>query len=327
MGLVLFWERRYFFSRNKAASWLALRLLSLLLLALAVAVLVLPAKAISGPEALAYFYLSMFTLVPLVWLGGHVLCGKLLRPELSKGESLALAASGLLILFMPVIAMNFAQGPIFMASHGLREIAFQNAPAMPLPYTVDPAQRFRLDGVGIIVTQSLIAPPDLVLERIEQNAGGGWFDTKGTSIRFFCRDRQNLHLMWSARESAPALRLYWRVNGRRVHADFVPDASSFGNAPVRDFVVDFRQDGIDPPVPVPRNRASIAYFVGPERLYFNSLNPLQPGESFDNDCIMRGYKRVAWEKEGPPQGMALMFYPNGGALRAEILRPTIAAGQ
>lgn len=326
MGLVLKREHHYFRGRNKAISWIALRLMSLLLLALALAVLILPAQAISGPEALAYFYLALFSLVPLVWFGGHVLCGRLLRPSFSRDESLALSASGLLILAIPAIALSYAHRPLSLAVQGLPEVAFEKAPAMPLPYVAEPPRRFKLDGVGIIVTQSLMAPPNISLERIELKTGGGWYDTKGLSMQLFCRDGQNIHLMWSAREQAPGLRLYWRVNGRRVHADFLPDAITFGNVPVQDFVVDFRKDGIDPPVPIPRNRASVAYFVSPEKLYFDQLNPLQPGETPDNDCIMRDYKRVAWEREGPLQGLALMFYLNGATLRADIMRSPPSGG-
>lgn len=320
MGLLLFWELRYFRQRGKGSAWWSLRSISLLLLPLTVGAVIVPARAISGPEALAYFYLALFTLAPALWFGGHVLAGRLVRPAFSKGESVFLAASALLLLFIPFIAASFAQGPIFMASRGLQEIAFEGAPARPLPYRVEAAQRFRLPGVGVILTQSISAPAGLRLERIELKAGEGWYDTKNSSHHVFCQDGQNLHLMWSVREQTPALRIYWRENGRRVHAIYQPDLTGAEHGTEREFVVDFRDDGIDPPAPIARNRAAIAYFVGPDRLYFNHLNPLQPGETFDNNCIMRGYKRVAWEKEGPPQGLALMFYPNGQPLRAEIMR-------
>lgn len=326
-GLILFWERRYFAARDKAGSWLSLRLLSLfLLLPVTAGVIAIPSMAISGPEALAYFYLALLVLGPLVWFAGHTLCGRLLRPAFSKGESLVIAASGLLILFLPFAAATVAQGPIFEVSRGLTASAFQAAPVAALPYTVKPVQRFKLPTVGLIHTQSLIAPAGFELERIDRQQGEGWYDTATSSHDIFCRDGQNLHLMWSAREGTPVLRLYWRQNGKRVHADYSPATALLDPAEPSEFSIAFRPDGIDPPVPIPRSRASIAYFVGPDRLYFNSLNPLQPGETFANDCIMPGYQRVDWKKEGPPQAIALTFFQRADApyLRAEIKRPADA---
>lgn len=47
-----------------------------------------------------------------------------------------------------------------------------------------------------------------------------------------------------------------------------------------------------------------------------------PGESFDDNCLMRGYRRVDWQREGAIQKVALYFTLNGQPpLRAEIERP------
>lgn len=323
-GLILFRERRYFAARDMASSWLSLRLLSLfLLLPITAGVIFIPSMAISGPEALAYFYVALLILGPLVWFAGHTLCGRLLRPAFSKGESLFMAASGLLVMLLPFAAAMLAQGPIFHASRGLTQSAFQSAPAATLPHAIGPVQGFNLPTVGLIYTQSLIAPAGVEVERIDRKVAENWSDTATSSRDILCRDQQNVHLMWSAREQTPILRIYWRHNGQRVHADFSPAIVSADLAGPREFKIAFRADGIDPPVPIPRSRAAIAYFIGPDRLYFNSLNPLQAGETFANDCIMPGYKRVAWEKEGPPQAIALMFFQsvNEPYLRAEIKRP------
>jgi len=322
-GLVLIRERRYFAARDKGGSWLSLRLLSLfLLLPLSASIVVIPSMAISGPEALAYFYLALLIISPLVWFAGHLLCGRFLRPALTKGESLFMAASSLLMILLPFGAATLLQGPIFHASRSLAQSALHAAPVTALPYVTGPVQSFNLPTVGLIHTQSLIAPAGLELDRIDRKTGEHWSDTATSSRDILCRDQQNVHLMWSAREQSPVLRLYWRLNGKRAQADFSP-AISAEPAEALEFRVNFRTDGIDPPVPIPRSRASIAYLVGPDHLYFNSLNPLQAGETFANDCIMPGYKRVEWEKEGPPQAIALMFFQRADApyLRAEIKRP------
>ena len=323
IGLLLRWEQRSFRQRGKGDSWLTLRLCALPLLALVVAVVLIPSQAISGMEALAYFYLALLTLAPLIWFGGHLLAGRLVRPRFSRGESLFLAASGLFLMLIPLIGLTLAQGPIFTAARSVREASFRSADVKPLAHAIRPLQRFELPGVGVILAQSLIAPPGIELERIDQRLGNDWYDTRDSTHYTFCRNGQDIHLLWSARETAPELRLYWRDAGvNRLQANFVADSTA--SATTEYFNVGFRSDGIDPPVPIPRFRASIAYYIGGgDRLYFNSLNSLQPGENFANDCILRGYKRVAADKEGPPQVLALMFYPPNGRppLRAEIRRP------
>ncbi len=325
IGLLLVWERRYYVRRGLAIGWLGMRLCSILLLALCVAVVLIPAMTISGPEALAYFYIALFTLAPALWFGGHLLCGRLATPRLTRSESLSLAATGLLILALPVVGISVASGPIAQASHALREASFQRADSQPLPHAVDPIQRFEMPEAGLVYTQSLRAPAGIHIERIDQKAGDLWFDTSTSSRTLFCRDGANLHLMWSAKETMPPLRIYWRdTAGKRQQAVFEAGAQGSGRiADPRPFVVEFRDDGIDPIVPIPRSRASIGYTMGGEKVYFNLLNPLQAGETFDNDCIQRGYRRVAWEKEGPPQVIALMFHLPGNRppLRAEIWRP------
>ncbi len=329
VGLILFREHRHFGRQGKAGSWWSLRLLGLfLLLPLTVGVVYIPAAAVSGMEALAVFYLALLLVAPLVWFGGHMLAGRLLRPALSGGECLFMGASGLLILLLPAIVATLAQGPIFQAQRSITASAFAATPVAPLPYTVGPVQRFELPGVGALLAQSLLAPAGFVLERIDRRFGDAWHDTRSTTRTLYCRDGQNLHFFRSAGEPAPELRFYWRQNDRMVHADFVP-ASTAAAAGAREFRIAFRSDGVDPPVPIPRERTAMGYFVGQERLVYASSTALQPGETFDSDCIMPGYKRVAWDKEGPPQAVALFFQPDAKApvLRVEIRRPHSDSGK
>ncbi|PKO33698.1 MAG: hypothetical protein CVU34_12165 [Betaproteobacteria bacterium HGW-Betaproteobacteria-7] len=330
IGTILFLERRHFGRQGKAGSWLSMRLLALfLLLPLTVGVVIIPARGVSGMEALAVFYAALFLLAPLVWFAGHWLAGRLLRPAFTRGESLFMGASGLLILLLPAMAMNLAQGPIFYAKHSLTESSFQGTSAAPMPYSVGPVQRFALQGVGPVFAQSLLAPTGFVLERIDRKVGDAWLDTRNTMRTVYCRDGQNLHFFWLAGEQLPKLRFYWRQNDGRVHSDFVPANSPADATAARQFRIAFRSDGVDPPVPIPRERTAMGYFVGQEQLVYASSSSLQPGESFDNDCIMAGYKRVASEREGPPQAVALLFYPDITApvVRVEIRRPLAGAGQ
>src|SRR3989344_3256476 len=74
--VALLWlESRYFKPSRRVGSWLAVRLV-------AVAAVLLPARAVGGPAALGVFVLSLYTLGPVVWFGGHVLAGRWVRPAL-----------------------------------------------------------------------------------------------------------------------------------------------------------------------------------------------------------------------------------------------------
>lgn len=330
VGMILFLERRHFGRQGKAGSWLSLRLLGFfLLLPLTVGVVFIPAMAISGMEALAVFYLALLIVAPLVWFGGHLLAGRLLRPAFSQGESLFMGASGLLVLVLPAIGATLAQGPIFLAERSLAASVFAETPAAPLPYAVGPVQRFELPGVGAIFAQSLLAPAGFVLERIERRYGDAWHDTRSTTRTLYCRAGQDLHFFRSAGEPVPELRLYWRQNDRMLHADFVPARGATPAAGAPEFRIAFRADGVDPPVPIPRERTAMGYFVGQEQLVYASSTALQPGETFDEDCIMPGYKRVARDTEGPPQAVALFFRQDaaGPVQRVEIRRPPADAGR
>lgn len=323
IALVLYGERRHFKKCDKAGSWLALRLLALPLLALVAAVLILPARMISGPESLAYVYIALFTLAPLLWFGGHLLLGRLLRPALSRSQASLLASTGLGMLLLIPLLLSAAQGSIFMASRAITERSFQAAAPAPLVHAVRPPRRFLLPGVGEVYTQSLIGPTGLALERIDAKVGDAWFDTKNSSHYFFCRNDEDLHLMWSDRETWPRLRLYWRQgDGPRQQADFTPDASLLAALPATVFQIAFQEDGFDLPVPTPRQRINIGFPRENRPPYFKELNPLPPGESFANDCLLPGYKRTGWQHEGPIQAVALMFYErrSGTLLRAEINR-------
>lgn len=328
--LLLLRERHYFKTRARAGSWGGLRAISfLLLLPLTIASVLVPARSISGMEALAFFYGALFTVAPLIWFGGHVLVGRLARPALSTGESLALAASGLLIACVPAVGMSLVQEPILQASRGLWEAGIDSADNRPFPLRAEAPRLFEIPGAGKVLTQSLLAPPGIHVERIDRKSGeGGYYETKGVAHPIFCRDGENIHLMWSAREEAPRLRVYWTAEyGKRVHAQWTPAA--LPELVSENFAVGFRDDGLDLPVPISRSRASLTMLTASGETYRNMLDRLQPGETSANDCLMPAYRRSAWQKEGPIQMLTLTFYfpDSRRPLMAEIRRPESASSQ
>ena len=327
MLFLLLRERRYFKAREKLGSWEGLRAIALLLLLpLTIASVLLPPRSISGMEALAFFYGALFTVAPLIWFGGHVLVGRLLRPSISTGESLALATSGLLITSVPAIGLSLIQDPIFQASRGLWEAGVDPADSRPFPLRAELPRLFEIPAAGKVFTQSLLAPAGFHIERIDRQIGeGGYYETRGIAHPYYCRDGENLHLMWSAREEAPRLRVYWTAEyGKRVHAQWQP--APMPQLTRETFMVGFRADGLDLPVPISRSRASLSMLTGSGEMYRNMLDRLQPGETNDNDCMMPNYQRNDWQKEGPIQMLTLVFYfPDGRPPRfAEIRRPATA---
>lgn len=134
--VALLWlESRYFKPSRRVGSWLAVRLVSVLAALLAVAAVLLPARAVGGPAALGVFVLSLYTLGPVVWFGGHVLAGRWVRPALSRAESLVLGLTGLAIAAVPVYASLVAQSALQTAARDVaqrRELPATN-PRWPTP--------------------------------------------------------------------------------------------------------------------------------------------------------------------------------------------------
>jgi hypothetical protein len=316
--LVLWLEWRHFRRQHKASSWLALRLVSVLAAPLAVLAVMVPTRAVSGMEGLAMFYGTLFTVAPLIWFGAHAGVGRLLA--LSTGECLALSLTGLLLFGLPGVAVFQALGPLEAAAR-LQEDRVPAA-AVPLAHAVQPLQRFNMPVVGTVFAQSLIAPPGLRLERVDERVGELWQDSAGISQTRFCRQGEDLHLMWAAREPAPWLRLHWvDADGQR-HA--APHRPMPGEGEVSDFVMGFRSDGFDVAAPVPRPRVhfALARQASGQWNHIALGNAMQDGERARDSCLMPGYRRLRWETEGPVLSVLLMFQrPGEPAWRAEFTRP------
>ncbi len=329
MGLALFVESRFFKKSHRVGSWLALRFVTLLMLPLMAAILVLPARSVSGMEGLAVFYLVLLTIAPVLWFGSHVLGGRLMDPAIKAGESVALAISAIAIMAIPFNAFWAAQFSLQDAARGLASQKKKGPDSRPLGHAVGPVQRFSIPGAGTVFTQSLIAPPGVRLERIDQRHFGPWYETKGVSHPVFCTQGNDLHLMWSAAEPAPQLRLHWtQADGLRVKGEHFPDLAGPDAAVTKEFSIGFRPDGFDPIAPIPRVRTHIGVLQKDGTIYTHMLNPLQAGETMDNDCLMPGYQRVRWQEEGPVQTVNIMFYQSSGnsPLKGQIARPVVAEG-
>lgn len=328
VALLLRAEKRQYARRGKARGWLWMRLLALPMLAVTGAAVILPARAVSGPEALGAFYLALFVLAPLVWFGLHLLAGRLQSPRFTRSESLGLAIGGLAILIVPAILVSMAQGPIFMLAHQARERGFEQAEAAPLAHVPTPVLHFRLGDAGALYTQTLQAPAGVHIERIRMQIGDNWRDTATMMHAYFCRDGEDVHLAWSAGTSPAPLQLVWRDGqGRRHQAAYRVDTASLASLPARDFAVAWRDDGLDLPAPVSRTVVQLGWTGTDGAVRYRTLDTLQPGEDFDDDCVKAGYRRVAWQQEGPVAGLILRFHPPSPAApwQAEFRRTADAS--
>jgi hypothetical protein len=318
IGLIMlasvFWllraEKHRFDQLGKGRGWIRVRLLALPMLLISAALVVLPARSIPGMEALAYFYFALFTLVPLTWFGLHWLAGAMQTPRFSCGESFTLAFTGLLVLLVPLLLAGMLQGPIFRASHLFSQRAQADVEPSRLALEVQPVQRFRLGSAGEIFSQTLRAPAEIRIERIDRYIGGHWSDTATSTHDFLCRQDQDLHLAWPVASQPDPLRIYWRDReGKLYQAEYRVDAAALKNLPVRDFFVGWRTDGIDLPVPLMRDVVQLGWGDATDKRHYRTLSTLQPGENFVDDCVTSGYRRVAWQQEGPISGVMLRFRP------------------
>jgi hypothetical protein len=91
LAALLRWERREFARQGKAAAWRTVRLATIPIAAVTAATIIVPARSISGMEALFVVYALLFTAAPVVWFGLHWLVGRMTRPALTFGDSFQLA--------------------------------------------------------------------------------------------------------------------------------------------------------------------------------------------------------------------------------------------
>lgn len=114
VGWTWYYERPHYAARGKASAWLGVRL-STIPIALATAALVIvPARSISGMEALAVAYFMLLIVGPIFWFGAHWLVGKLTHPSMTLGESAPIAVSPLACGIGAALLGHWLQGPAFL---------------------------------------------------------------------------------------------------------------------------------------------------------------------------------------------------------------------
>lgn len=322
---LLWLESRFFKRSGRVHSWLVVRLVSVVAALLALAVLVLPARAVGGPEALGVFILALYTVAPLVWFGSHVLATRWVQPRLTRAEGLVLGVTGLAFLAIPGTAYFAMEGPLYAAARAIGERRELPSDNPPLQHTVQGVQRYQLAGVGLIYTQSLLGAPGTRLVRVEQRQFGQWPKDQSTAHPIYCTHGNDVHLMWSAQEPPPYLRLHWaQSNGAVVRAEFTP-RMDFDAAPAPvPFSIGFRPDGVDPIAPIARERVYLVLAKEGLEPYTQMLgSPPGAGEVRSTDCVMTGFKRIASSEDWQVQAIGMLFnLPTGGAaLRSLIQKP------
>lgn len=257
IGLALRAERNRFAARGKAGAWLWVRLASLPIALLAAGAVILLARSISGPEALAAFYLLIFTLGPLIYFGLLWLAGLMATPALSASESAAMGGSGLLIVILPAMLASMASPWVYQLGQGAQQVQRSLATETPLAHRIQKRQRFLLSDIGEVLTEHWQAPPGVTVERVEWELGGQYLQTGDSTGSILCRDGEDFHVFRQAAGPAPRWRMYWRDATDRLHrSDWTsnpPEATALASTltPV------WSPDGVAFPVRIPRNFVTV----------------------------------------------------------------------
>ena len=250
-------ERRRFSARGKAAAWLAVRLASLPIAALAAAAVWFPARAVHGPEALAAFYLLMFSLGPLVYFGLHWFAGRMATPALSAGESAAIGGSGLLMVILPALLASMASPWVHQLGLGAQQAQRSLAAEAPLAHRIEAPRRFLLPDLGEVLTEHWQAPPGVRVERIESELGGQYLPAGDSTGSILCRDGDDFHVFRLAAGPAPRWRMHWRDAAGRLHRSDWTSAPAEANTPAVALAPAWTQDGFTLPVRIPRNFVTV----------------------------------------------------------------------
>ncbi len=324
MAVLLALEGWYFQRQQRLGSWAVLRMASLPLAVIALATLFGPARAVPGPAALGVFLVALYTVAPLVWFGGHQVIGRWVRPGLTRAQSLALGVSGLAVLAVPGAAALQMEHLLLADAREIAQRGDLPSDNPPLEHAVGPVQRFNMPGVGLVYAQSLRGAPDTRLVRVVLRRGGLWDRDASMAHPSVCTHGNDVHLLWSAQEPIPYLRLHWaQSNAAMQHAEFTPQIEGDAQQPILEFSVGIRSDGVDPVVPVARERVYLVMTQpGVPQTYTEMLGASRhDSEQGGTDCVMLGYQRPPTLKAWQVQAMGVLFSPLGTSHRAVFERP------
>jgi hypothetical protein len=290
IGLALRAERRRFAARGKAGAWLWVRLASLPVALLAAGAVLQLARAVSGPEALAAFYLSMFTLGPLVYFGLLWLAGRMATPTLSAGESASIGGSGLLMVLLPALLASMASPWVYQLELGAQQLQRDQAAERPRPHRIQNRQHFLLPDIGEVLSEHWQAPPGIRVERIEWELGGQYLQTGDSTGSIVCRDGEDFHVFRSAAVPAPRWRMYWRDAADVLQRSDWTEAPADAARPAVDLVPTWTADGFSLPVRIPHHFVIVERrWVSGKVLRSDALDG-QAHPSPSNTCLPLAYR-------------------------------------
>ncbi len=292
LGWGLRLERRKFAALGKSGQWLWVRIATLPILALTAAAVFYPASAVGGPEALAAFYLLMFTAGPLVYFGLHIVMGWLVRPSLTRKESMGVAATGLAALIGGALFVQFTHPTVYQLALQVKEFQRGMAALRPLPHAILDSRRFSLPDAGEVWSEHWQAPAGVKVTRLEEELAPGQFVRidDGRPV-FLCRNGQDFHVFWPAGDRPPRWRMDWE-NGAGVSArsewTSVP-----ATTPAVPFTLQWRDGGFVVPVRLPRSIVSLGSASPDGRESFDSQDKPAPAETFFFDnCLPLEYRNA-----------------------------------
>ncbi len=318
IGFGLRTEWRSYAKRGLAGPWLYLRLATIPIALVTAAAVWFPSSAVGGPEALAVFYGLLLLGAPVLYFGLHWLVGKMVL--LSSSDAIAVGATGLAILIGPALAAQLAQPWVFEFARGVKEARRALAPEKPAPFRIAGQQRFTLPEVGEVWAEHWQVSPGVTIERVEFEFKGDYVRADGGGSTL-CRSGADAHVLWQAAYAPPRWRVEWKAAdgalARSSHLS-VPPA-----APAIAFEVKWLADGFVLPARIARQVASLGRTFSDGRESFDSLDTLQPGETFFENCLPLEYRRVNAAKEQPLTAVSFRFWrwDTQQQLRATFRRP------
>lgn len=309
--LVGLWaEHRHYQRLGKARSWTIMRLALLPFMATVTLAVVLPTRWVGGPEALGVFYVGLFIVAPLLWWGLHLLLGRWVTPAFTSAESGGLAWMALGALLLPVLLANQLHGTFFALSEKWQSAQRRQALQGPLPLTVTPPRVWSTGQQPVLMTQALFLNPGVTLEAMEYLEGTVWQDAARSIHPGFCVSEGQVHVLASEAHPAMPLRFYWRNDGGPLRqSTFYPQSGIPAGANARPLSIQWRDDGVDFPVTLPRDAVLVSPRPTSGLPPFRLMTVLAEDEG---DCLQPGSRLPLDSLGGPVALMRIQLLAGGG---------------